>query len=185
MEGNNNRLSQGGSPQNDATATSDTAPAFVFTVPQRVAQNTVYADQDMDDVAYGSDSEGVTPIDEEPAFEQDPPDQQASDQSLPNVDGDASSITKSTKKRTGAERKTSKYGITYPSLPSKVVKRLALTYARGAAFGSSRLSRDALGALVQASDSFFEQVAEDLVDYAEHAGRKRIDEADVVALMKR
>jgi hypothetical protein len=38
---------------------------------------------------------------------------------------------------------------------------------------------------MQASDWFFEQLGEDLQAYAKHAGRKTIDESDVLTLMKR
>lgn len=81
--------------------------------------------------------------------------------------------------------RTSRYGIEYPSMPSAVVKRLITKFARTTASRRARVDSDTLAACVQASDWFFEQMSEDLGKYAEHAGRKRIEEADVVMLMKR
>jgi histone H3/H4 len=51
--------------------------------------------------------------------------------------------------------------------------------------GNVKLNKDTLEAIMQASDWFFEQVGDDLGAYAQHAGRKTIDENDVVTLMKR
>jgi hypothetical protein len=42
-----------------------------------------------------------------------------------------------------------------------------------------------VAALVQTTDDFFEQMGEDLAAYAQHAGRRGIEEADVLALMRR
>ncbi len=85
--------------------------------------------------------------------------------------------------------KISRYGIQYPSLPVAVVKRLATTFSKtsGSGSGSSntKLSKDTLEAIMQASDWFFEQVSDDLSTYAQHASRKTIEEIDVVTLMKR
>lgn len=81
--------------------------------------------------------------------------------------------------------KISRYGIQYPSLPVGVVKRLATTFLKTCGNGNTKLSKDTLEAIMQASDWFFEQVSEDLGTYAQHAGRKTIDENDVVTLMKR
>ncbi|OJD37439.1 histone-fold domain containing protein [Diplodia corticola] len=92
------------------------------------------------------------------------------------------------KKQAAARRKSlkvSRYGTPYPSLPSSVMKRLATSFARSHAGPTTKLSKDTLDAISQASDWFFEQVGEDLASYAEHAGRKTIEEADVVALMSR
>lgn len=86
------------------------------------------------------------------------------------------------KKKPGV--KTSKHGIPYPSLPAGVVKRLAQTFAQsGGARG--KISSDTLAAVMQASDWFFEQLGDDLQAYAKHAGRKTIDESDMLTLMRR
>lgn len=77
-------------------------------------------------------------------------------------------------------KKISKYGIEYPSLPPGVVKRVAQRFA-----GKSKISPDTLSALMQASDWFFEQLGDDLSAYAKHAGRKTIEESDMLTLMRR
>ena len=81
--------------------------------------------------------------------------------------------------------KISKHGIQYPSLPLGVVKKLATTYVRMSGNSKPKIRKDTLDAIMQASDWFFEQVSEDLGAYSKHAGRKTIDESDVVTLMKR
>ena len=94
--------------------------------------------------------------------------------------------------------KTSRHGIPYPSLPANMIKRIATSLAlpgrRGGGgrsvatattTGRSTISRETLGAIIEASDCFFEQISDDLSAYAEHAGRKTIDESDMVTLMKR
>lgn len=81
--------------------------------------------------------------------------------------------------------KISKHGIQYPSLPIGVVKKLATSYARMGGNSRTKLSKETLDAIMQASDWFFEQVSDDLGAYAKHAGRKTIDESDIVTLMAR
>ena len=81
--------------------------------------------------------------------------------------------------------KISRHGIQYPSLPAGVVKKLATTYARTSGNCKAKISKDTLDAIMQASDWFFEQISDDLGAYAKHAGRKTIDESDVVTLMRR
>lgn len=83
------------------------------------------------------------------------------------------------------EQKVSRYGIPYPSLPTGVVKKLATTFARSSGNGKSKLNKDTVAAIMQATDWFFEQIGDDLGTYAKHAGRKTIDETDIVTLMKR
>ncbi|KZF20506.1 hypothetical protein L228DRAFT_270573 [Xylona heveae TC161] len=81
--------------------------------------------------------------------------------------------------------KVSKYGLEYPPLPPTLVRKLASTFSR--VNGSSRVGIDkkTLDAVVRASDWFFEQISDDLGAYANHAGRKTIDDTDMVTLMKR
>lgn len=81
--------------------------------------------------------------------------------------------------------KLSKHGIQYPSLPAGVVKKLATTFARTSGNSKAKINKETLDAIMQASDWFFEQVGDDLGAYAKHAGRKTIDESDIVALMAR
>jgi histone H3/H4 len=66
-----------------------------------------------------------------------------------------------------------------------VVKKLAAASAKTAGNSKAKLSKEALDAIMQASDWFFEQVSEDLGAYAAHAGRKTIEESDVITLMTR
>ncbi|KTW29110.1 uncharacterized protein T551_02384 [Pneumocystis jirovecii RU7] len=76
-------------------------------------------------------------------------------------------------------QKLSRYGIPLPSLPSAFVKQLV------ANFTTSKISKDALKEIILASDQFFEQVSEDLEAFAAHAGRKTIEDSDVIQLMRR
>ncbi|KAK0656465.1 centromere kinetochore component CENP-T-domain-containing protein [Cercophora newfieldiana] len=93
---------------------------------------------------------------------------------------------KSAAKRPAKKKTTkmSKYGIEYPSLPQGVVKRLATTFAKTSG-AKGKITPDALKAIMQASDWFFEQVGDDLQAYAKHAHRKTIEESDMLTLMKR
>ncbi|KAH0563416.1 hypothetical protein GP486_002021 [Trichoglossum hirsutum] len=99
----------------------------------------------------------------------------------------ASTKPRPTKSRLKAKKtpKLSKHGIQYPSLPSQVVKKLASTFASASGNGKAAITKEALGAIIQASDWFFEQLGDDLGTYAEHARRKTIDETDMLTLMKR
>ncbi|MCJ1248613.1 hypothetical protein MMC30_005831 [Trapelia coarctata] len=72
-----------------------------------------------------------------------------------------------------------------PSLSAGVVKKLANSFARSSSSLKSKINKETLGAIMQASDWFFEQIGSDLGAYAEHAGRKTVDETDVTTLMKR
>ncbi|KAK6580580.1 hypothetical protein PZA11_006816 [Diplocarpon coronariae] len=81
--------------------------------------------------------------------------------------------------------KVSKHGIQYPSLPTSVVKKLATTFARTSGNSKAKIGKETLDAIMQASDWFFEQLSDDLGAFATHAGRKTIDESDVVTLMAR
>ena len=92
-----------------------------------------------------------------------------------------------TQKRAGRQRKTmniSRFGHEYPSIPAATVKTLAAGFAKSQG-SKAKISKDTVAALVQTSDWFFEQMGEDLAAYAQHGGRKMIEESDVVALMKR
>lgn len=81
--------------------------------------------------------------------------------------------------------KTSRYGKKYPSFPSSVAKSVVLTMMRSMGHRSSRLNKEVVEALVEASDRFFEQLGDDLEVLSKHAGRKTIDDADMIALMQR
>ncbi|KAK2841677.1 hypothetical protein FQN49_006011 [Arthroderma sp. PD_2] len=83
------------------------------------------------------------------------------------------------------KQKLSKHGIPVPSLPSGVVKKLATRFARSGNKNKTRITKDTMAAIQQATDWFFEQASGDLSTYSKHSGRKTIDETDVVALMRR
>lgn len=83
------------------------------------------------------------------------------------------------------EQKFSKHGIAVPSLPSGIVKKIATQFSRSTGRGKAKIGKDSLQALENATEWFFEQVGEDLGAYAAHAGRRTIDESDVVQLMRR
>lgn len=88
-------------------------------------------------------------------------------------------------KRTQKQKKLSRHGIPVPLLPTGVVKRIATRFARTGAGSKAKINKETLAAIEQASEWFFEQASEDLATYSRHAGRKTIDESDVVALMRR
>ncbi|GJJ77236.1 hypothetical protein EMPS_09595 [Entomortierella parvispora] len=75
--------------------------------------------------------------------------------------------------------RVSAHGLPVPSLPTSLQKQLMHTFTR------SRISREAMDAILEGTHDFFEQAANDLAAYAEHAGRKTIDESDVACLMQR
>ncbi|EMR09334.1 hypothetical protein PNEG_02289 [Pneumocystis murina B123] len=76
-------------------------------------------------------------------------------------------------------QKVSRHGIPLPSLPMAFIRQLA------ANFTTLKISKDALKIICSASDQFFEQISEDLDTFAAHAGRKTIEDSDVIQLMKR
>lgn len=99
----------------------------------------------------------------------------------------APETSSSVQKRMGARRKElklSRVGLEYPSFPAAPVKKLALSFIKSQG-SRAQLNKDTLAALVQTTDDFFEQMGIDLAAYAQHAGRKVIQESDVLALMRR
>jgi histone H3/H4 len=78
----------------------------------------------------------------------------------------------------------SEHGIGYPSFPNAPVKKLALSFMKSQG-SKAQLNKEALAALVHTTNDFFEQISLDLAAYAGHAGRRTIEERDVIALMKR
>ncbi|KAH8667431.1 centromere kinetochore component CENP-T-domain-containing protein [Tricladium varicosporioides] len=107
------------------------------------------------------------------------------DMSMLDATGEVELVSSMKSKATKKHIKVSKHGIQYRSLPSGVVKKLATTYARIAGNSKAKLNKETLDAIIQASDWFFEQISDDLGAYAKHAGRKTIEESDVVTLMAR
>jgi histone H3/H4 len=82
--------------------------------------------------------------------------------------------------------KLTRKGNTVPALPSSLVKRLAIDSMTMMGKKRPTINGESLAALEQATEWFFEQVGEDLEVYSDHAKRRRrVDDADVVTLMKR
>ncbi|USP82798.1 hypothetical protein yc1106_10072 [Curvularia clavata] len=84
----------------------------------------------------------------------------------------------------GKKYMVSEHGIDFPSFPAAPVKKLALSFMKSQG-GKGHLSKETLDALVHTTNDFFEQISIDLAAYAQHGGRKMIEESDVIALMKR
>lgn len=108
----------------------------------------------------------------------------ALDRSLQAQSPEQSASAKQNAGRRTKEMRISKRGLEYPSFPAASVKKLALGFMKSQS-SKARLSKDTLAALVRTTDDFFEQIGEDLAVYAQHGGRKVIEESDVLALMKR
>jgi histone H3/H4 len=107
----------------------------------------------------------------------------AMDRSLQEKSPEHSAIREQRPRKQRKEVKTSRIGLDYSSFHAGTVKRLANSFAKS--HSKTKISKDTLAALVQTTDWFFEQMGEDLKAYADHGGRKAIEESDVVAIMKR
>lgn len=88
------------------------------------------------------------------------------------------------KTRGPKEMRISKRGLDYPPFPTAPVKKLAMSFMKSQG-SKARLGQDTIAALAKHTDDFFEQISIDLAAYAQHGGRKMIEESDVIALMKR
>ena len=78
--------------------------------------------------------------------------------------------------------KLSCHNLPIPSLPPRLIKKLATNFAGSAGKG---ISNETLAQIIKASDTFFENACVRLGEFAEHAGRKTVGEGDVELLMKR
>ncbi|KAJ4373843.1 hypothetical protein N0V83_002582 [Neocucurbitaria cava] len=108
----------------------------------------------------------------------------ALDRSLQTQSPERPAVAKQRAVRKAKEFRISQRGLEYPSFPSAPVKKLALGFMKSQG-SKAQLSKDAVAALVKTTDDFFEQIGIDLAAYAQHGGRKVIEESDVIALMKR
>jgi histone H3/H4 len=99
--------------------------------------------------------------------------------------GPVSEIPQTSEAKGRKQQRLSRHGIPVPSLPSGVVKKLAIRFARTGSGGKTRIDKETLAAIEKATEWFFEQASEDLATYSKHAGRKTIDETDVITLMRR
>ena len=183
-----------------ALAGDDTENTFVFTVPQRELQDKQLPDglkgspnRDSNENYDLDDVDGIEIEEPEEPEEANTPEPTSSHYEGADVQMSLQDTTLQTMELAQEVQKTfrkkrvkvSKHGIQYPSLPANVVKKLVATYARTSGNSKAKISKDTVDAIMQASDWFFEQVSDDLCAYAKHAGRKTIDESDIVALMKR
>ena len=93
---------------------------------------------------------------------------------------------KTLSKRRRKKQKMTRHGELVPSLPSSLIKRVAIEAQARLGNRRPKLGRDHMKALEQATEWFFEQAGEDLEAYSDHARRKkRIDHSDVLMLMRR
>ncbi|KIW99784.1 uncharacterized protein Z518_10712 [Rhinocladiella mackenziei CBS 650.93] len=96
----------------------------------------------------------------------------------------AAAISSSASRR--KKLKMTRHGLTVPSLPSSLIKRVAIEAQARLGNRRPKLGRDHMKALEQATEWFFEQVGEDLEAYSDHARRKKlVDSRDVLMLMQR
>ncbi|KAL5113481.1 hypothetical protein ACEQ8H_008645 [Pleosporales sp. CAS-2024a] len=108
----------------------------------------------------------------------------AIDRSLQTQSPERPASAKRASVRKEKDLRISKRGLEYPSFPAAPVKKLALGFMKSQG-SKAQLNKETLNVLVRATDDFFEQIGIDLAAYAQHGGRKIIEESDVIALMKR
>lgn len=89
------------------------------------------------------------------------------------------------KKAKTSKTRISKHNIEYPQLPPAFVRQVTQAAIQTTGLINQRIPADTLGALTQASDWYFQQLGDDLGAYANHAGRRTIEERDVITLMNR
>ena len=115
----------------------------------------------------------LTRIDEEPK------------QSVLNVRPAQAEATTNIGRRAKRPLKRSSDGAPRPSFPVGITRKIASTFARSLSSRSTKIDKETLEAITEATDQYFEQLSKDLGVFADHAGRKNIDESDVVAVMRR
>ncbi|KAL7938330.1 centromere kinetochore component CENP-T domain-containing protein [Trichoderma chlorosporum] len=89
------------------------------------------------------------------------------------------------KKVKTSKARISRHNIEYPQLPPAFVRQVTQAAMQTTGLLNQRITADTLGALTQASDWYFQQLGDDLGAYANHAGRRTIEERDVITLMNR
>jgi histone H3/H4 len=108
------------------------------------------------------------------------PQESGSDDDVERSDAIGAAKTKGPKtEKRKREMKRTRDGLEFPPFPKKVIKKLAATVS------GHKITNETLNVLARATDSFFEQAAEDLSAYAQHAKRRTIDDSDVIQLMRR
>jgi histone H3/H4 len=136
-------------------------------------------------VSYGAEGwESDHGVDDDPELQAYREEESAVDRSLLTETPEKQSEKETRPGRKRKELHISRFGHEYPSFPLATLKRLAGGVCKSHG-GNARMHKDTLAALGQATDWFFERLGQDLGAYAQHAGRKTIEEADMVTLMKR
>lgn len=79
----------------------------------------------------------------------------------------------------------SRHGIPFSRIPTSVTKSMAESFIKVCLRRRSKLERDAVDAVREAGDLFLAQLGDDLGMIAGHAGRKSIDESDLITAMTR
>ena len=135
---------------------------------------------DQDNLGWESDP----PVDDDAELAAYREEESAIDRSLQTHSPERPSAEQLKGVRKAKEYMVSEHGIGFPSFPAAPVKKLALSFMKSQG-SKAHLSKDTLDALVHTTNDFFEQISIDLAAYAQHGGRKMIEESDVIALMKR
>ena len=107
------------------------------------------------------------------------------EQSVLNVRPAQAKATTKVGRRATRPLKKSSDGAPCPSFPAGITRKIASTFARSLGSRSTIIDKETLEAITEATDQYFKQLSEDLGVFADHAGRKNIDESDVVAVMRR
>ena len=115
----------------------------------------------------------LTCIDEEP------------EQSVLNVRPAQGKATTKIGRRAKRPLNKSSDGVPCPSFPVGITRKIASTFARSLSSRSTKIDKETLEAITEVTDQYFDQLSKDLGVFADHAGRKNIDESDVVAVMRR
>ncbi|KAL1797039.1 hypothetical protein ACET3X_005579 [Alternaria dauci] len=151
---------------------------------------------DQDEITAALDGEDPTQTNGMLGWESDPPadddaelaayreEESAIDRSLQTKSPEQASAVQLKGVRKPKEYMVSEHGIGFPSFPAAPVKKLALSFMKSQG-GKAQLNKETVDALVRTTNDFFEQISMDLAAYAQHGGRKMIEESDVLALMKR
>jgi histone H3/H4 len=125
----------------------------------------------------GSEAEAEEPAQVDEALESEPSSQP---NALPTVPSKAAPSARSKK------LKMTRHGEMVPSLPSSLIKRIAIEAQEALGNRRPKFGKDHMKALEQATEWYFEQVGEDLAAFSDHARRrKRIDKSDALLLLRR
>lgn len=180
-------------PQNEETIQEDNLPD---SEPAEFPEDTELPDNDENEPTALLEGEDPTQDIGDLGWESDPPvdddaelaayreEESAIDRSLQTQSPERPSAEQAKSATKSKQYMVSEHGIGFPSFPAAPVKKLALSFMKSQG-SKAHLSKETLDALVHTTNDFFEQISIDLAAYAQHGGRKMIEESDVIALMKR